>query len=97
VNPLASATLGVAGTTNPDGKVTEIVLPDARAPVDDGVNPTVQVEGDAFAVWGEPVKVTPEPAVSAAMMIDDPFASAVKFSSVLIENPAVVLCVVLAV
>jgi hypothetical protein len=50
VKPLTSATVGVAGMTNPDGNVTEIVLPDARAPVDEGVNPTVHVEGVAFAV-----------------------------------------------
>jgi hypothetical protein len=36
-------------------------------------------------------------AVSAAMMIDDPFAFAVVSCFVAIENPAVVLCVVLAV
>jgi hypothetical protein len=58
VNPFPVTTVGAPGTPNPGAKVTEMVSPEARAPVAEGVNPTVQV--DSAPVWFDPgAKVTP--------------------------------------
>ena len=56
-NPVGKVMVGVAGTVNAELKVTVMVLPEARAPLEEVVKPTVHV-ATAPAVWGEPENVT---------------------------------------
>ena len=63
-NPVGRVIVGVAGTVKAEGTVTVIVLPEARAPVEDVVKPTVQVEVALAAVLaGEKVTLEVEVAV----------------------------------
>ena len=65
-NPLGRVTVAPeAGIVKPAGKVTLIVPPEASAPVDDVVKPSVHVAVE-FAVCGAPAKLTPETEVAAA-------------------------------
>jgi hypothetical protein len=61
--------VGFSGTLNKVSKVTLIVLPATSAPEAVVVKPTVQVE-TAFALCGEPVKVTDVTLVAAAIVIE---------------------------
>ena len=64
-NPLGRVIVGDAGTAKPAGKVAVIVPPEANAPVDEVVKPSVQVAVE-FAVCGTPAKVTFVGEVAAA-------------------------------
>jgi hypothetical protein len=61
-----SVIVGVAGTVNVPGKTTVIVSPVVSAPLALDVKPTVHVDR-AVPVWGEPLNVTRDGAVAAAM------------------------------
>jgi hypothetical protein len=66
-NPEAKVTAGEVGSVNALLNVAEMVLPAARAPVAEGVNPTVQVEtAVAVATAGE--KVTPVGVLATALI-----------------------------
>ena len=67
VNPDAKVIAGVAGTVNELLKVTAMVLPATRAPVAEGVKPTVQVDV-AVAVATPGTKVTPVGALPTAVI-----------------------------
>ena len=78
-------TVGVAGMVNPAGKVTEIVLPEARAPVEDVLKLSVQLAvAPAFSEL--PVKETAETEV-AVIVIAELGLTAVTSFEVATLNP----------
>jgi len=79
-------TVGVAGMVNPAGKVTEIVLPEARAPVEDVVKLSVQL-AEVLATWELPVKETAETEVAAVIVIPELGLTAVASCEVATLNP----------
>ena len=77
-NPVGKVMIGVAGTVNAELNVTVIVLPAARAPLDEVVKPSVQVAVEP-AVCGEPEKVTAVTEVAVITTAEAGFAAAVSF------------------
>src|SRR6266508_6338931 len=67
LKPVPSVIVGDAGTVKPELKTTVIVPPEASAPVELVVKPTVQVDR-APPVWGEPLNVTLETLVAGAIV-----------------------------
>ena len=85
VNALPRAIVGVAGTVNAEGSVTVMVLPDASAPVDEVVKPTVHVDV-AWATVEPGVKETAETEV-AVIVIAELGLTAVASCEVATLNP----------
>jgi hypothetical protein len=88
VKPEAKLTVGDAGIVKLFGNVIDTVSldPPKRAPDDDEVNPTVQVVFDAFADKLDPLKVTLEGLVAAAVTVTVPDADAVGVVSCVVKT-----------